>query len=59
MVYGIVSAGVATARRDAENWARTQGRRIRILCDDDIDAFCPAQSTDRRDRQSRRTHRSL
>jgi hypothetical protein len=59
MVHGIVSAGVATARRGAENWARTQSRRIWILCDGGIDAFCPAQSTDRRDRQSRRTRRSL
>ena len=46
MVCGIVSTSVATARRDAENWARTQSRRIRILHDGDIDAFRPAQSTD-------------
>ena len=52
MVCGIVSAGIATSRRDAESWARTQGRRIRILCDGDGDTFCPTQSTDRRDRQS-------
>ena len=59
MVCGIVSSSVATARRDTENWARTQSRRIRILYGADIDAFRPAQSTGRRDRPSYRTGRSL
>ena len=59
MVHGIVSAGVTTARRGAENRACAQSRRIWILCDGNIDSFRPAQSTHRRDRQSRRTRRGL
>jgi hypothetical protein len=52
MVCGIVSAGATTAGRDAESGASTQGRWTRVLYDGDIDAVCPAQSTDRRDGQS-------